>query len=247
MTNKIIFFATNVILVVLAGCNLRSVAAFTPKSHAIFLASRGGSDFPPNGDPNSPTFETTVIQDVTPSDDSNDASPTREESTSVEVIESTVPIEAKNRLNPTLANAIERTGPAIFMLVILYILLRSTGEKGLLYGLVPLMQFGMYSETTRIIESFHQRNNRDMEVKLEKWWWFLTVFVSTTLRGFGNFGNLTGETIDFLAYSMVAIGLLMAVIGMARHEAAGPEMFRKYLGELAAFHFALVSVSLHIY
>jgi hypothetical protein len=147
----------------------------------------------------------------------------------------------KKGMSPSLTNAIERTGPALLMLGILYLILKFTGEKGLLYGLVPLMQLGMYSETTGIIESFHQKNNIDMEVKLEKWWWFATIFVSTTLRGLGSIGGLTGEYLDLLSYFMVVVGLVMAVVGMASHQSAGPDMFRKYLGELAAFHFALVS------
>jgi hypothetical protein len=158
-----------------------------------------------------------------------------------EVVNRAPVVVTKKGLDPALTNAIERTGPALLMLGILYLILKFTGEKGLLYGLIPLMQLGMYSETTGIIESFHQKNKIDMEVKLEKWWWFATIFVSTTLRGFGSIGGITGDQLDLVSCSMVVIGLVMAVVGMANHGAAGPDMFRKYLGELAAFHFALVS------
>jgi len=80
-----------------------------------------------------------------------------------------------------------------------------------------------------------------MVVRLEKWWWFATVFAATTLRGLGGVGGLNGALMDLVCFGMVAVGLVMLVVRMASHQAAGPEMFRKYLGEVASFHFALVS------
>jgi hypothetical protein len=53
----------------LLGKTVCSTAAFTPKPHAL-LTIRGGSDFTPEGDGDSPTFETTVIQEM--SDTPND-------------------------------------------------------------------------------------------------------------------------------------------------------------------------------
>eukprot|EP00558_Chaetoceros_sp_UNC1202_P006534 CAMPEP_0197247390 /NCGR_PEP_ID=MMETSP1429-20130617/29154_1 /TAXON_ID=49237 /ORGANISM="Chaetoceros sp., Strain UNC1202" /LENGTH=415 /DNA_ID=CAMNT_0042708295 /DNA_START=122 /DNA_END=1369 /DNA_ORIENTATION=+ len=150
--------------------------------------------------------------------------------------------QPKKQINPKLANAIERTGPALLMLSALYTLLKITGEKGLLYFLIPLMQLGMYSETTGIIEEF----KKDVELRAEKWWWFATVFASTTLRALGGgtlFSGLLGvapATFDLMCFGMVAVGLVVAVAGMASHSAAGPDMFRKYLGELSAFHFSLI-------
>lgn len=222
-------------------CKSWVATSFIPKSQVLFTI-RGGSDFTEGGDADSPTFETTVIPNASSNEyPTEDITAGQEIERSCEVVDNQTQAAAvKKTLHPTVTNAIERTGPAIFMLGVLYLLLKYTGEKGLLYGLIPLMQFSMYSETTGIIESFHQKNNKDMEVKLEKWWWFATVFVSTTMRSLGSIGNLSREAIDFLSYSMFAIGLVMAVLGMASHQAAGPEMFRKYLGELAAFHFALI-------
>jgi len=226
------------------GYQLGPAAAFIPKSH-VFFTIRGGSDFTPEGDADSPTFETTVIQGMT--DTTQNATETSmanlEPSSVQEAVGHSVqvPVVAKKGgSNPAFTNALERTGPALIMLGILYLILKFMGEKGLLYGLIPLMQLGMYSETTGVIESFHQKNNIDMEVKLEKWWWFATIFVSTTVRGIGKIGGINRNHLDLLSYSMVVIGLVMAVVGMANHDAAGPDMFRKYLGELAAFHFALV-------
>jgi hypothetical protein len=86
-----------------------------------------------------------------------------------------------------------------------------------------------------------------MEVKLEKWWWFATVFASTTLRSLGGIGKLSGSVMDLVCFGMLAASLVMAVVGMASNQAAGPEKFRKYLGEIAAFHFALVSIHVTIH
>ena len=91
-------------------------------------------------------------------------------------------------MNSKLQNAIERTGPALLMLFLLYIFIKYTGEQGLIYFLIPLMQFGMYKETTGIIEDHYLQNNVeskknfDLEIHIEKWWWFVTVFFATTGR-----------------------------------------------------------------
>jgi CDP-diglyceride synthetase len=144
----------------------------------------------------------------------------------------------KKTMNPKLANAIERTGPALIMLGAVYTLLKLTGEKGLKYGLIPLMQLKMYSETTGIIEAHYQ--GKVSGIKMEKWWWFLTVFTGTTIRSLSIDLGFSGPSVDLVSFGMVAIGLVVAVWSMACHTSAGPEMFRKYLGEVAAFHFALI-------
>lgn len=150
----------------------------------------------------------------------------------------TSPGVEKKMMNPKLANAIERTGPALIMLGLVYALLKITGEKGLKYGLIPLMQLGMYSEATGVIEAHYQ--GKVSGIKLEKWWWFLTVFTGTTIRSLAVDLGFDGASVDFASFGMVAIGLVVAVWGMACHNSAGPEMFREYLGEVAAFHFALI-------
>ena len=217
---------SSIYIALIAGSNVASGASFVPKSQALF-SIRGGSD--ESGEDISATVETSVIE--------NPAA-VEEVSVSTEVAP---PQEPKKAMNPKLANAIERTGPALAMLGAVFMLLKYTGEKGLLYFLIPAMQLGMYGETTGIIEDFQQRESRDMEVKLEKWWWFATVFASTTLRNLGGVGKLTGSVLDLACFGMVSIGLVLVVTGMASHQAAGAEMFRKYLGEISAFHFALVS------
>ena len=217
-------------LVFIAGSNVVSGASFVPKSQALF-SIRGGSD--ESGEDISATVETSVIENPVAVEDA------------VVPTEVAAPQEPKKAVNPKLANAIERTGPALAMLGAVYMLLKYTGEKGLLYFLIPAMQFGMYGETTGIIEDYHQRESRDMEVKLEKWWWFATVFASTTLRNLGGVGKLTGSVLDLACFGMVSIGLVLVVTGMASHQSAGAEMFRKYLGEISAFHFALVSSSVY--
>lgn len=160
-------------------------------------------------------------------------------------------------MNPKVQNAIERTGPAVLMLFFFYLLVKITGEKGLLYFLMPLMQFGMYKETTGIIEEHYnvqidangRGNNFDLEINIEKWWWFVTAFVSTTGRSLLN-GLATvplslsflkdQNVVNLICFGMAAIGLVMSVVGMASHADANPDRFRSYLGEVASFHFALI-------
>ena len=206
-------------------------------------------------------------------------------------------------------NAIERVIPAIIMLILFQQLITHTGETGL-YILIPLMQFKMYKETTGIIEEYYklkyQRkqimvrrhgdndpkeevavvvergNNFDLKVNIEKWWWFMTIFVTTTGRFLRSeiicrlspsMLKNKGETsilplsssvssssspmimildqlysiienehkFNLVVYGMVSIGLIMAVVGMASHVDASADKFRSYLGEVASFHFALVS------
>jgi hypothetical protein len=239
-------------LLFILGCNLAVAIPFAPKSHVILYSIRGGSDSDTEDDASSVHIETSVVENPIPIQAPVETS-VQVQQTSVESVAKTgeeaatpaavaVTPKAKKAMNPKLANAIERTGPAIVMLGAVVLLIKYTGEKGLLYGLIPLMQLGMYSESTGIIEAFHHMGQNDMEVKLEKWWWFATVFASTTLRSLGGIGKLSGGIMDLACFGMVAVGLVMAVVGMASHQSAGPEMFRKYLGEIAAFHFALVSM-----
>lgn len=160
--------------------------------------------------------------------------------------------------NPKVQNAIERTGPALMLLFLIYLFIKFTGESGLIYLLIPLMQFGMYKETTGIVENYYnnlqyqsqslsKRNNFDLQVNIEKWWWFLTVFTSTTgkllleeLRMKGKFA-MSSESFNLICFGMVSFGLVMAVVGMASHIDSNADRFRSYLGEVASFHFMLVS------
>ena len=125
----------------------------------------------------------------------------------------------------------------------------------------------MYKEATGIIEAYQKvnlfdgtatneegksDNNFDLEVNIEKWWWFTTIFTSTTGRFLLQSNNFQHSMLSFLnnkdvvnliCFGMVALGLVMAVVGMASHVDASADKFRSYLGEVASSHFALVSVS----
>mmetsp|Transcript_17341 Transcript_17341/g.25853 ORF Transcript_17341/g.25853 Transcript_17341/m.25853 type:complete len:378 (+) Transcript_17341:147-1280(+) len=152
--------------------------------------------------------------------------------------------------NSKMSNFLQRAPPAILMLLLTYILVSKTGATGII-GLVLLLQVGMYNETTSIIEEYHYTINAEPRVSklgevVEKWWWFLTVLSGTSVKNI-----LLGDTIlkdlmvsekllDLITYGMGAVGLLVAVVGMASHVSAGPDMFRNYLGKVAASHFALL-------
>jgi hypothetical protein len=155
--------------------------------------------------------------------------------------------------NPKMKNAIERTGPAVVMLSLLYVFIHYTGETGLSYFLIPMMQFGMYKETTGIIEDHNNSNgsinsNIDLEFNIQKWWWFVTIFLSTTGRSLisniipSSSSSFLGNpnAVNLICFGMASIGLVMAVVGMASHVDASADKFRSYLGEVASSHFALV-------
>ncbi len=182
-------------------------------------------------------------------------------------------IPKKKSSKDKIQNAIERTIPAIIMLTILHQLIHHTGELGM-YMLIPLLQFKMYKESTGIIEEYYMNkvhngngngtngkrgNNFDLEVNIEKWWWFITFTVTTSGRFLCNdlFKSTTTVTsnpvtsflysiiqnedqFNLIVYGMVSIGLTLAVVGMASHNDASADKFRSYLGEIASFHFALV-------
>ncbi len=238
----------------------RTLMMVPSQSHRIMMSIRGGSDGSDSDVPEDPEPTTSMYyaeESPTPApvldEEIGAVAPTPavvetpveavEAAPSPEVTTSPAPeSESKKEMNPKLANAIERTGPAVLLLGLLYGTIKAFGENALLF-IVPLMQLGMYAETTGIIEAFHNNDGekKDVEIKIEKWWWFLTVFASTSLRSLGYTLGLDTTTMDLVCFGMVSIGLIVAVCGMASHSNAGPEMFRKYLGEVASFHFALVS------
>ena len=79
-----------------------------------------------------------------------------------------------------LANLQERTGPAVLMLGATFLLLKYTGEKGLI-GLILLMQLGLYSEATGVVEAFQAKKGSSIDkiksYPVQKWWWFLTAMI----------------------------------------------------------------------
>jgi hypothetical protein len=144
-------------------------------------------------------------------------------------------------------NAIERTGPALLLLTALYLLVKYTGETGFM-ALIPLLQLGMYIESTSVIESHRVSNGSAvkphfaLEWAIEKWWWFGTVLTCTTGRSIGCLvSNVGSAKCELICFGMVALGLVLSVCGMATHSDAGPDHFRSYLGQVAGYHFALVS------
>ena len=161
-------------------------------------------------------------------------------------------------LSAKLSNAWERTVPAVLMLGAATALLKFTGTRGLI-ALVLALQVGMYHETTSIIEAFHRRSDPgSADLKkltwldaVEKWWWFATVLVGTSGRNLlgaaassSSAGGVSTEALNLICYGMVAVGLVGAVVGMEMHSRSGPEMFRDYLGGVAACNFVLVSACL---
>jgi len=86
--------------------------------------------------------------------------------------------------NSKLSNLQERTGPAVLMLVAVYLLLKFTGTNGLI-GLVFAMQLGLYSESTNVVESYSKKGDNDdgiVSFPLQKWWWFATAMMFTSGR-----------------------------------------------------------------
>ena len=90
------------------------------------------------------------------------------------------PLASATSKSSKLANLQERTVPAILMLGATFLLLKYTGEKGLI-GLILLMQLGLYSESTGVVESFQAKKGSSIDkiksYTVQKWWWFLTAML----------------------------------------------------------------------
>ena len=85
-----------------------------------------------------------------------------------------------------MSNLQERTGPALLMLAATFLLLKFTGNNGLI-GLVFVMQIAMYSESTSVVEDFGKKGGGAGEdaiasFPLQKWWWFATAMMLTSGR-----------------------------------------------------------------
>ena len=87
--------------------------------------------------------------------------------------------------NSKLSNFQERAPPAILMFAAASLLLRFLGQKGLI-GLVLIMQWAMYSETTTIVSDFNKEKDASegqiVSFGIQKWWWFLTALMVTSGR-----------------------------------------------------------------
>eukprot|EP00978_Attheya_sp_CCMP212_P047463 scaffold421377_cov55-Attheya_sp.AAC.7 len=144
-------------------------------------------------------------------------------------------------LSPKMASVVERSSAAIIMLTAVCALVKKFKERGMV-GLILLIQVGMYYETTAVMDAFYNPNVETTLVdRLEKWWWFATVIVGTSGRALlPKLAHVSMSALELITYGMGAIGLLGAVVGMASHVQAGPDMFRSYLAKLASSHFALL-------
>lgn len=84
-----------------------------------------------------------------------------------------------------MSNLQERTGPALLMLAATFLLLKFTGNNGLI-GLVFVMQMAMYSESTSVVEDFSKKGDGAgddvVSFPLQKWWWFATAMMLTSGR-----------------------------------------------------------------
>lgn len=227
-----------------------------------FLQVRGGSELDGDEDEETNGDETSQVsgQEEQSEEEVIEAAPQPTSTTTTTATAAIVdePKPSAAAMNPKLQNAIERTGPACIMLLLLYLLIKVTGEDGL-FLIIPLMQYGMYKESTGIIEEHHNNdgggqrgNNFGLEINIEKWWWFATAFTSTTGRFLlENYSTRIGQydllsflnnkdLVNLICFGMVAIGLVMSVVGMASHADASADRFRSYLGEVASSHFALI-------
>ena len=90
--------------------------------------------------------------------------------------------------NSKLANFQERAPPALLMPGATYLLLRFLGQKGLI-GLVLVMQWAMYSESTAVVSDYNKGKDASegqiASFGAQKWWWFATAIMATSGRYVG--------------------------------------------------------------
>eukprot|EP00581_Thalassiosira_minuscula_P006603 CAMPEP_0183703344 /NCGR_PEP_ID=MMETSP0737-20130205/1116_1 /TAXON_ID=385413 /ORGANISM="Thalassiosira miniscula, Strain CCMP1093" /LENGTH=451 /DNA_ID=CAMNT_0025930075 /DNA_START=19 /DNA_END=1374 /DNA_ORIENTATION=+ len=157
------------------------------------------------------------------------------------------PVLAKDAsTSKKLSNLQERTGPAILMLGAVYLLLKFTGAKGLI-GLVYLMQIGLYSESTNVVESFGKKEGGEVDDEiasfgLQKWWWFATAVMFTSGRKMiTDHTSLSLTQANLLTFGMSSVSLVGAVMQLAMISSdAAEDIYRRYLGKVACCHFSLL-------
>ncbi|KAL7493985.1 hypothetical protein ACHAWT_002790 [Skeletonema menzelii] len=154
------------------------------------------------------------------------------------------PLASATSKSSKLANLQERTVPAILMLGATFLLLKYTGEKGLI-GLILLMQLGLYSESTGVVESFQAKKGSSIDkiksYTVQKWWWFLTAMLFSGRDLIMQNTSLTGDQMSIINFCMSAASLVGAVIQLAMLSGPGTEdLYREYLGKLACCHFSLL-------
>jgi hypothetical protein len=90
------------------------------------------------------------------------------------------PLASATSTSSKLSNLQERTGPAVLIIGATFLLLKYTGEKGLI-GLILLMQLGLYAESTGVVEAFQVKRGSSIDkiksYPIQKWWWFATAMI----------------------------------------------------------------------
>mmetsp|Transcript_7168 Transcript_7168/g.10986 ORF Transcript_7168/g.10986 Transcript_7168/m.10986 type:complete len:405 (+) Transcript_7168:26-1240(+) len=154
------------------------------------------------------------------------------------------PLASATSKSSKLSNLQERTGPAVLMLGATFLLLKYTGEKGLI-GLILLMQLGLYSESTGVVEAFQAKKGSSIDkiksYSCQKWWWFMTAMIFSGRDLIMQHTSLTGDQMNLMNFCMSAASLVGAVIQLAMLSGPGTEdLYREYLGKLACCHFSLL-------
>lgn len=154
------------------------------------------------------------------------------------------PLASATSKSSKLANLQERTGPAVLMLGATYLLLKYTGDKGLI-GIILLMQLGLYSESTSVVEVFQEKSGSSIDkiksYPLQKWWWFTTAMTFSGRDLIMQLTSLNGDQMNIITFCMTAVSLVGAVMQLAMLSGPGTEdLYREYLGKLACCHFSLL-------
>jgi len=214
-----------------ARLDLTKTETIAPCCRHAFLGLRGGEDL--NNDPhgNTPAAISTSTYESLP----NNAAVVAESDVATKSDDTKVKSFSSALNNPKMINAIERTGPAILMLLLLGTILKYTGEKGLI-SMVSVLQIGMYVESTNVIQSGENLVKAFSFGTLERWWWFSTVFAGTTLRNILEMG----PKYDLGVFAMIALGLVVGVVRMESDPNAGAESFKSYLNRYGGSNFALI-------
>ncbi|KAL7445481.1 hypothetical protein ACHAXM_011766 [Skeletonema potamos] len=155
------------------------------------------------------------------------------------------PLASATSTSSKLSNLQERTGPAVLMLGATFLLLKYTGNKGLI-GLILLMQLGLYAESTGVVEAFQVKRESSIDkiksYPLQKWWWFTTAMLFSGRRDLiMQHIALTVDQMNIFIFCMSAASLVGAVIQLAM--LSGPDtedLYREYLSKLACCHFSLL-------
>mmetsp|Transcript_22886 Transcript_22886/g.44314 ORF Transcript_22886/g.44314 Transcript_22886/m.44314 type:complete len:413 (+) Transcript_22886:62-1300(+) len=200
---------------------------------------RGGQQLPDDGGAEAitPPIEDTFVQNF--AQESTLIQPVAEQNGSP-------PISSDWSKNAKISNFKERAPPALLMLSATYLLLRFSGEKGLI-GLILVMQTAMYSEAVSVVDGHNTKKglgsiDEIASFPFQKWWWFATVLATTSIRSIvTKYTSLSNEKMSFVAFGMSAIGLVWAVVQLAMvNSISTEETYRNFLEKVACCHFSLL-------